>query len=177
MRIIILDDDAEVLSLLKDVLLRAMPDAEIITHQDHREFLDNPHLYDADLYIIDVLLSAIDGLGIFELLPPECRSIPALYISGIGDTSMGKSPGFKRLVREQPYIEFIAKPISIDLFINRVLLLLRASGRSSDTRLSEEWRQMIEKDRARINEIRKACGLKTLNNLMVCGQPIQVKNG
>jgi FixJ family two-component response regulator len=165
MQFIILDDDREVLSLLSDVLCHAMPDSQIITHLDHHAFLNDPALMMADMYIIDILLNEIDGRAIYQMLPPECRAVPTLYISGLGDQVAGRSPSFRVLIEKQPYIEFISKPISIELFKNRVRLLLRASGRMVDDRRSDAWRRMIEQDRARINAYRRASQLKPLGEL------------
>lgn len=176
MKILILDDDPQVLGLFEDLLCLAMPDAEIVTHLDHKEFLNDPALCTADLYIIDILLNEIDGRAIYEMLPPECRAVPTLYVSGLGDRTTGESFDFKRLLREQPYIEFIAKPISIELFKNRVLMLLRASGRLLDNRHSDVWRQMLAQDRARINAMRQSIDLKPLSDLMIVGK-LKVENG
>jgi FixJ family two-component response regulator len=166
MQFIILDDNKEVLNLLSDVLHVAMPGSQIITHLDHRTFLNDSALMTADMYIIDIILNEIDGRAIFQMLPPECRIIPTLYISGLGDQMAGSSFSFKQLIKQQSYIEFIQKPISIELFKNRVSLLLRASGRMIDDRRSHAWRRMIERDRARINAYRQDSHLKPLSELI-----------
>jgi FixJ family two-component response regulator len=176
MQFIILDDDREVLSLLSDVLCHAMPDAQVITHLDHRSFLDDPCLMTADLYIIDIILNELDGRAIYQMLPPECRAVPTLYISGLGDQVAGGSTSFRMLIQKQPYIDFIQKPISIELLKNRVRLLLRASGRMVDDRRSDAWRRMIEQDRARINAYRQASNLKPLGEL-ISVLNLEVDNG
>jgi DNA-binding response OmpR family regulator len=84
-RILVADDQDEVLSLLKDSL--ADYDFEVMVCKEPKNILSLIKSFKPDLILLDLLMPDLGGFEICEILnnDPETSGIPIIIISGFGD--------------------------------------------------------------------------------------------
>lgn len=84
-RIIIVDDQEDVLSLLKDSL--GGYGFEVSVCKDAKDALSAIKTFNPDLILLDLLMPDLGGFEICEILnnDPQTRGIPIIIISGFGD--------------------------------------------------------------------------------------------
>jgi len=84
-RVIVIDDEEEVLSLLKDSLTGFGFD--VMVCQDSKYAWYGIKTFNPDLILLDILMPNIGGFQICEMLnnDPQIRGIPIIIISGFGD--------------------------------------------------------------------------------------------
>lgn len=119
--IYILDDDQSIVDLLATTLSRSMTcDARPYTELE--ALLKDEHLEYADLLVVDINLG--DGASGFDIparLPIQCRFAAILFVSGYPVDN-----GEFKQVADLPFFDFIQKPFSTEVFVNRVNRLLAA---------------------------------------------------
>lgn len=84
-RVFVIDDQEEVLSLLKDSLSGF--GFEVAVCKEPRNALQGIKSFNPDLILLDLLMPAIGGFELCEILnnDPQTRGIPIIVISGFGD--------------------------------------------------------------------------------------------
>jgi len=114
--IVIVEDDASILDILRLILTRA--GYEVDHFQDGNHFVAGAAPL-ADLYLIDRQLSGIDGLDICRFLKskPESQSIPIIVLSA--------TPGIQNLVQQAGADDFIEKPFSKKHLLAKIQQLLQ----------------------------------------------------
>jgi len=120
-RILVVDDDADILDALRFMLEDEGYEVETAERADHAEALPAANDPLPDLIILDVLLSGKDGRTICQTLKSDSitRTIPVLMISA--------HPGARQSVMEAGADAFLAKPFSVDAILDTVVDLLRRS--------------------------------------------------
>jgi len=81
--VLIVDDDAKIRTLLKEILDPGK--FKVLEAPDGREALDLIHKEPVDLLITDRAMPRMDGLELLRTLREEERDIPSLVISAYGD--------------------------------------------------------------------------------------------
>jgi DNA-binding response OmpR family regulator len=124
-RVLVVDDDADILDALTFMLEDDGYDVITSEKVDVAEALpvtDGPL---PDLIILDVLLSGRDGRVVCQKLKSEPRTqdVPVLMISA--------HPGAEQSVLQAGANAFLAKPFSIDDFLNKVADLIGPEKRVS----------------------------------------------
>lgn len=83
-RILVIDDQKEILSLLNDFLSQS--GYQVMLCQGAKNILQKIKLFKPDLILLDLLLPDGDGFEICKILSnePDLRAIPIIVISGFG---------------------------------------------------------------------------------------------
>jgi len=115
-KILIVDDDVQVTSLLKKYL--ASKNFEIITVNQSSKAIQMANLIHPDLFILDLMMPPPDGFELCTMLraDPNFAQTPILIITAM-DISNSKATSFGAN-------DYIAKPFNLDEIVSRVNLLL-----------------------------------------------------
>ena len=115
-KILIVDDDVQVTSLLKKYL--ASKNFEIITLNQSSKAIQMANLIHPDLFILDLMMPPPDGFELCTMLraDPNFAQTPILIITAM-DISNSKATSFGAN-------DYIAKPFNLDEIVSRVNLLL-----------------------------------------------------
>jgi len=115
-RILIIDDDEHVRSVLQKMLVRA--GYEVVSaangKQGIRIFNENP----TDLVITDILMPVMPGSRLISILRKEHPTVKIIAISGGG--SMNQPGGFLTLARDLGAHQILTKPLKFDDLIAAV---------------------------------------------------------
>jgi len=122
-KILIADDEAKMLVLLKDFLEREQ--FEVLTCKDgleaYERFLDTP---DIDLFILDIMMPRMDGLETCERIR-ETSQKPIIMLTA-KTREMDELKGFHRGADE-----YIKKPFSPSVLVARVKALLKRTAETN----------------------------------------------
>ena len=115
-KILIVDDDVQVTSLLKKYL--SSKNFEIITINQSSKAIQMANLIHPDLFILDLMMPPPDGFELCTMLraDPNFAQTPILIITAM-DISNSKAASFGAN-------DYIAKPFNLDEIVSRVNLLL-----------------------------------------------------
>lgn len=104
--ICIVDDDASIVNILKDIITDNFDDVKIYTAQSGAEAVETINEYSPDILLLDYLMPDYDGLQVLRKIKPENR--PAvIMISEVSDKQMiGKA-------YDEKISFFITKPINV----------------------------------------------------------------
>ncbi len=107
-RIFIVDDQEEVLSLLKDYLSGV--GFEVMVCKESKDVLSSINSFKPDLILLDLLMPDLGGFEICEILnnDPQTQGIPIIIISGLGDSVDIKKASALGVVG------YLVKPFSLD---------------------------------------------------------------
>ncbi len=115
-RILIIDDDEQVRSVLRKMLVRA--GYEVVSaangKQGLRIFKENP----TELVITDILMPVMPGSRLISILRQEHPNVKIIAISGGG--SMHQPGGFLNLARDLGAQQILTKPITSKALITAV---------------------------------------------------------
>jgi CheY-like chemotaxis protein/RNA polymerase subunit RPABC4/transcription elongation factor Spt4 len=120
-KILVADDDKDILKVVV-VALRQLPmDVEIFTASDGIQALESIEANKADLVILDVKMPRMDGFGVCEKLRKDIRTafLPILMLTANSDQEM-RTKGY--LVGTD---DFVSKPFTLPDLVARVSRLLR----------------------------------------------------
>ncbi len=111
-KILIIDDDADLVKTLKDRLVAA--GYEIATAGDGKEGLSQVIIFDPDLIILDSLMPVMNGLQFMEKYREneKMRKIPVIVISA--------REGVRDFFRDMPIKDFLVKPLKMDAFLDQI---------------------------------------------------------
>jgi DNA-binding response OmpR family regulator len=125
--ILVIDDDPDILDAIRAMLEDEGHHVQTSEKGDYAESLRDVAGGLPDLIILDVLLSGKDGRAICRKLKAhdETRHIPIIMISA--------HPDAERSVKNVGADAFVAKPFSIDQFLDLVNLLLVGSLAQPDS--------------------------------------------
>jgi type IV pilus assembly protein PilB len=120
-KILVADDDKDILKVVV-VALRQLPmDVEIFTASDGIQALESIEANKADLVILDVKMPRMDGFGVCEKLRKDIRTafLPILMLTANSDQE----------IRTKGYLvgtdDFVSKPFTLPDLVARVSRLLR----------------------------------------------------
>ena len=121
--IIILDDNEDTLYLTYEMIKQKFPNYICHTFTDaNQEFFDLAKSTDVDLFIIDIVLNQENGIKISEQLCKINSNVTFLFMSSYDYSYESVS-----ITNCTNVFDFIKKPILMDIFINRIQVLLQAS--------------------------------------------------
>lgn len=121
--VLLVDDDAELLELLKSLLQGA--GFAVVQAMDGTEALQKIEKQRVDLVVLDVSLPVLDGISVCQRLRLE-SSLPVLMLSSHG------RPSEKVRGLEAGADDYLSKPFDPDELLARVRSLLRRSRTSGD---------------------------------------------
>ncbi len=122
-RIFVIDDDKDLLKVVKSLLLKKGFD--VSTFSDWEVANDNIKIYEPQLILLDVFLPGIDGLEVCQKLKsnPLTRHIPILIFSAYPRVA-------ETAIYEFGADDFIAKPFEVSDLIQKVHVILSKKGES-----------------------------------------------
>ncbi len=123
-RILVIDDEPEVLQMLYAVLLTKGHD--VITAEGGQEGLDAAHEEDFDLIIVDLMMPRVSGLEVIKQLKKneDLRSIPVIVLSSLDDDERRPREFWIRSLNVDDYVNKPFDPLDI---MGRVEYILRRS--------------------------------------------------
>ncbi len=116
-RIYVIDDDKDLLSVIKSLLLKKGFD--VSTFSDWDDAAKTVKITEPQLILLDVFLSGIDGLEVCQKLKasPYTKHIPILLFSAF--------PKFaESAIRDYGADDFIAKPFEVEELVRKVHFVL-----------------------------------------------------
>lgn len=118
-RILIVEDDANILKALKIILKKHDFDVEIAV--DGQDALEKMTHFVPDLIISDVMMPRMDGFTFFDVTRknPVLSEIPFVFLTALGDTENK----IKRL--EMGAYEYFTKPFNLEELVARVKMMLQ----------------------------------------------------
>jgi len=107
-RIFVVDDQEEVLSLLKDYLSGS--GFEVLVCKESKNVLSSVNSFKPDLILLDLRMPDLGGFEICEILnnDPQTQGIPIIIISGFGDLVDIKK------ACKLGVVGYLVKPFSLD---------------------------------------------------------------
>jgi two-component system response regulator AtoC len=108
-RVLIVDDDAELCDLLKEVATQHGYVPEIASSA--RQALDMAAAQDFDVVVTDVLMEGMDGLELCRRLAESLPDVPVVVLTASGNVDTAVAA-----IRAGAY-DFVSKPVSIDTFL------------------------------------------------------------
>ncbi|MDH3703131.1 MAG: response regulator [Alphaproteobacteria bacterium] len=121
MKICVVDDNLHMRKLLCE-LLEFLEVSEIRECGDGEEALKALQLFDADLCILDLCMTPMDGMTFLEHLRTDADSpnqqLPVIMITGIADRSVVEE------ARDRGATEFMVKPITVTALFSRICEVL-----------------------------------------------------
>ncbi len=125
MKILIVEDEPKVASFIKKGLEENQYEAEIAYDGISADKLS--HLYNYDLFILDIIIPGISGLDLCRKLKKIKPNVPVLMLSALGTTD-DKLIGF-----DAGADDYLVKPFEFRELLARVKVLLKKAGQTSDT--------------------------------------------
>ena len=125
--VLAVDDERDILDLIRFHLTRA--GCEVVTATSGREALETIHARRPDLLLLDLMLPDIDGFAICEILRRQAATatIPIVIVSA------WRTSDSRNLGLELGAIDFLTKPFSPKVLVERVLGLLSLRAAAEDT--------------------------------------------
>jgi DNA-binding response OmpR family regulator len=104
-KILLVDDEKEILELLKDFLL--IEGFEVLSAQTGSEFRELALSEKPDLIILDIMLGKDNGVAIYNRLLQEGleRTVPVIFLTGLTEdhSESPASPGRTYALRTKPF--------------------------------------------------------------------------
>ncbi len=116
-RVLVIDDDPSVTSLLKRGL--AYESYRVVTASSGKEGLELARENPPDLVILDVMMPGMDGLEVCRRLRAADPSLPIVMLTardGVGDQVLGLETGAD---------DYVVKPFTFEVLLARIRALLR----------------------------------------------------
>ncbi len=121
-KILIVDDDADFMDMLKECL--NMRGYDVLTLSDAKHIMHTLHSFSPDLILLDLIMPGIDGLEVCEMLngDPTWANIPIIVMSGL-NKDVDKLKAFKEGIED-----YFVKPIKIEVLLSSIEKFLRAKS-------------------------------------------------
>jgi DNA-binding response OmpR family regulator len=121
-KILIVDDDRDMLRSLEEGLLKYDETFSIVTAQDGLGAVDQLRDSSISLVVTDLKMPKMDGFSLLSHIMEHYPEIPVIIITGYSTLEM------ERLAREGGAIGYIAKPFMIDDLAKRIITSLRTEA-------------------------------------------------
>ncbi len=109
-RILLVDDDSQVLFVLQAALRRMNMPCDVETAQNGREAYRFVEAFPLDLLITDIRLPGIDGITLTDLVRSRTPRMPIIWITAYGCHGLAEDAGRLRVFR------CLEKPVEVDEF-------------------------------------------------------------
>jgi CheY-like chemotaxis protein len=111
-RIVVVDDDDAVRSIVMAVAREAIPSASLTEHHSSLHALQEIHTGSADLLITNCHMPDMDGPTLVKTIREENNSIPIIMVSGSDDArELGEQAGVDRFVPKHTIIPELSAAI------------------------------------------------------------------
>ena len=139
-RVLIVDDDMEMLVSLKDGLSRYEETFSVLTALDGLMAAQELKRINISLVVTDLKMPNLDGFSLLSHIMEHYPEIPVLIITGYS------TPEMERMAREGGAVGYIAKPFTIEDLARRIVTTLRkeADGGTLHSVSSAIFLQLME---------------------------------
>jgi CheY-like chemotaxis protein len=139
-RVLIADDDMEMLVSLKDGLSRYEETFSVVTALDGLMAAEELKRINISLVVTDLKMPNLDGFSLLAHIMEHYPEIPVLIITGYS------TPEMERMAREGGAVGYIAKPFTIEDLARRIVTTLRkeADGGTLHSVSSAIFLQLME---------------------------------
>jgi DNA-binding response OmpR family regulator len=139
-RVLIVDDDMEMLVSLKDGLSRYEETFSVLTALDGLMATQELKRINISLVVTDLKMPNLDGFSLLSHIMEHYPEIPVLIITGYS------TPEMERMAREGGAVGYIAKPFTIEDLARRIVTTLRkeADGGTLHSVSSAIFLQLME---------------------------------
>lgn len=131
-QILVIDDDPDIRDAL--TLILESQDYEVVTARYGAEGLDKIKANKPDLVILDLIMPGVGGFAVYKKLKspdrPDWNDIPILILTSLREES-SRARFEEETGMEMSVEDYIEKPISPSLILERVGRILAAGTRSS----------------------------------------------
>jgi DNA-binding response OmpR family regulator len=130
MKILCVEDNRDAREMLRIMLMDADPGWEITTAENSAQALDSDSKNKFDLYVLDIWMPGLDGIGLCRRLRERGRTAPIIFFSAM------VQPHDRDYVLAAGADAFLVKPADLDNFIPTVRSFLNgatASGNNSES--------------------------------------------
>ncbi|MFC2007388.1 response regulator [Chloroflexota bacterium] len=129
-KILLIDDDPDILDAITVIL--ESQDYQVVTARDGIEGLANLKAENPDLMIMDLLMPKMDGFAMMIELQDErwsqFRNIPIMVLSSVREEASRRRYELETALTEFCVDDYLEKPISPDILLERVEQLLKKKG-------------------------------------------------
>src|SRR5438874_1152467 len=122
-RILVVDDDPEIVSLIRSLFGRTYDSREAHNGQEALKILEE---WPADLIVLDLIMTGLDGFAVAQEIRQQ-SNVPILVLSG------RQSDQDKVRALDLGVDDYLTKPFSRDELLARVRALLRRSRQATVT--------------------------------------------
>ena len=133
-RILIVDDEAKMLTMLKRTIVGEMPDVEIFTADSGPRALETAAQHPMDLALVDIRMPGMDGMDLLDRLKERDRLLTIIMMTAYGSVDTAVAA-----IKKGAY-DFITKPFDKETL---VLLLQKAAERGKLLRENLNLRERI----------------------------------
>ena len=126
MKILCVEDNRDSREMLKIMLKDADPSWEIRAVENAAEALDQDSKDKFDLYVLDIWLPGLDGIGLCRRLRARGRTAPIIFFSAM------VQPNDREYILAAGADAFLVKPADLDNFIPTVSSFLNGNSQSRD---------------------------------------------
>lgn len=128
-RLLVVDDDADIRELLADYLTRY--DMDVDTAADGHDVLEKQIKHHYHLIILDIMLPGEDGLSLFRRIRTQ-SDVPVIFLTAL-DSSTDRVVGL-----ELGADDYVVKPFDPRELLARIRTVLRRAGKDSVARQRNE---------------------------------------
>lgn len=125
-RVLVVEDDPNIGSLMRAVLSRSLLDATLVKNgEDARQLLEE---HDYDLVLLDISLPGISGLEVCAEIRAcdRLKHLPVIFVSGLTDSQ------YKNEAERLGAVDFIEKPFTLLPFLACILGHLKLKHSDSE---------------------------------------------
>ena len=118
-KVLIVDDDGEMLNALQEGFARYEDTFAILTAQNGERAIDELKNNSISLVVTDLKMPGIDGLGVLQHVMENCPDIPVIIMTAYS------TPDMEKLAREGGAVGYIAKPFMLENLAKKIMATLR----------------------------------------------------
>ncbi len=127
-RILLVDDEPDLLSGLKRSFAKRLPDIEVLTAKDGNEALERLKQDDIDLVLMDIMMGETNGLEILDNIHTIEPELTVIMMTGYGTIELAVDA-----IRRGAW-DFITKPLELDVLARLLRKGLERSGLLSENK-------------------------------------------
>jgi len=119
MKVLLIDDEEELISTLAERLSFRGIDADWVTNGEEALKKIEAHCY--DLAVVDVRMPKISGLALKRLMAEKCPRLKFIFMTG-----HGSEDDYKEGTAQAGVAYYLLKPINIELLIEKINEVVKA---------------------------------------------------
>ena len=150
LKILAVDDNSDILLMIRDLLSYAFPEAQVITAGNGRQAIDRAFSEHPDILLLDILMPELDGFQVCKTLKQDMRTrhTPILFL-----TALNADSDTRIRALEAGGDGFISKPMDTAELTAQIRAMIKIRESSERQRLEND--RLIELVAERTCELQK----------------------